>query len=300
MPPRLPEPRAKNVRTGATSARQAARDAARKLEQAGVPEPAPSAEVLLSELLGIGRGEIALYEKPLTEEQARRYEAWISRRLEREPVQRILGYAYFRHLKLDLNEDTLIPRPDSESVVDLALERVDLRGGSCRVLDVGTGSGAIAISIAQERPLCDVHATDVSEAVLEIARHNVVRNGAKVCFHRADVASGLQFLNGTVDLLVSNPPYVAEFSAERRLAPEVLEWDPPAALYGGADEYAFFKRIFAEAPPLLADGADVVLEVGDGQAEAVLDLGRRAGFVPLDTRLDLAGTLRAVLLRWES
>ena len=288
------------MRTRATSARQAARDAARKLEQAGVPEPAPSAEVLLSELLGIGRVEIALYERSLTDEQARRYEAWISRRLEREPVQRILGYAYFRHLKLDLNEDTLIPRPDSESVVDLALERVDLRGGSCRVLDVGTGSGAIAISIAQERPLCDVHATDVSEAVLEIARHNVVRNGAKVCFHRADVASGLQFLNGTVDLLVSNPPYVAEFSAERRLAPEVLEWDPPAALYGGADEYAFFKRIFAEAPPPLADGADVVLEVGDGQAEAVLDLGRRAGFVPLDTRVDLAGTLRAVLLRWES
>jgi release factor glutamine methyltransferase len=287
------------VRTRATSARQAARDAARKLEQAGVPEPAPSAEVLLSELLGIGRVEIALYERSLTDEQARRYEAWISRRLEREPVQRILGYAYFRHLKLDLNEDTLIPRPDSESVVDLALERVDLRGGSCRVLDVGTGSGAIAISIAQERPLCEVHATDVSEAVLEIARHNVVQNGAKVCFHRADVASGLQFLNGTVDLLVSNPPYVAEFSAERRLAPEVLEWDPPAALYGGADEYAFFKRIFAEAPPPLADGADVVLEVGDGQAEAVLDLGRRAGFVPLDTRLDLAGTLRAVLLRWE-
>ncbi len=287
------------MRTRATSARQAARDAARKLEQAGVPEPAPSAEVLLSELLGIGRVEIALYEKPLTEEQARRYKAWISRRLEREPVQRILGYAYFRYLKLDLNEDILIPRPDSESVVDLALERVDLRGGSCRVLDIGAGSGAIAVSIAQERPLCDIHATDISEAVLEIARHNAERNGAKVYFYRADVASGLQFLNGTVDLLVSNPPYVAEFSAGRRLEPEVREWDPPAALYGGADQYAFFKRIFAEAPPLLADGADVVLEIGDGQAEAVLELGRRVGFVPHDTRLDLAGTLRAVLLRWE-
>ena len=287
------------MRTSATSARQAARDAARKLEQAGVPEPAPSAEVLLSELLGIGRGEISLYERPLTEEQARRYEVWISRRLEREPVQRILGYAYFRYLKLDLNEDTLIPRSDSESVVDLALERVDLRGGSCRVLDVGAGSGAIAISIAQERPLCDVHATDVSEVALEMARHNAERNGAKVRFHRADMASGLQFLSGTVDLLVSNPPYVAEFSDERRLAPEVREWDPPAALYTGADEYAFFKRIFAETPPLLSDGADVVLESGDGQAEAVLNLGRRAGFVPLDTRLDLAGTPRAVLLRWE-
>jgi release factor glutamine methyltransferase len=287
------------VRTGAPGARQAARDAAERLRQAGVPEPVASAEVLLSELLGLGRGEIAFHDEPLTDEQARRYEAWISRRLRREPVQRILGYAYFRNLRLDLNVDTLIPRPDTESVVDLALERIDLRGGSCRVLDIGTGSGAIAISIAQERPLCDVHATDVSEAALEIARQNAERNGATVHFHRADVASGLESLSGTIDFLVSNPPYVDEISAELRLAPEVREWDPPAALYSGADEYTFFRRIFAETPPLLADGADVVLEIGDGQAEAVLDLGRRAGFVPLETRLDLAGTPRAVLLRWE-
>ena len=186
------------MRTRATSARQAARDAARKLEQAGVPEPAPSAEVLLSELLGIGRGEIALYEKPLTEEQARRYEAWISRRLEREPVQRILGYAYFRHLKLDLNEDTLIPRPDSESVVDLALERVDLRGGSCRVLDVGTGSGAIAISIAQERPSCEVHATDESDGALRRARRNAARAGVTIRSYETDLTSGLNTLEGSI------------------------------------------------------------------------------------------------------
>jgi release factor glutamine methyltransferase len=284
------------VRTGARSARQAARDAAGRLERAGVPEPRASAEVLLSELLDLRRGEIAFHDEPLTEEQAELYDSWISRRLRREPVQRILGYAYFRNLRLDLNSDTLIPRPDTESVVDLALERIDLRGGSCRVLDIGTGSGAIAISIAQERPLCDVHATDVSEDALEIARRNAERNGATVHFHRADVASGLQFLKGNVDLLVSNPPYVDEVSAERRLAPEVRRWDPPAALYSGSDEYAFFRRIFAETPPLLADGADVVLEIGDGQAEAVRELGERAGFIPLDTRLDLAGTPRAVLL----
>jgi release factor glutamine methyltransferase len=287
------------VRTSAPSARQAARDAAERLERAGVPEPTASAEVLLSELLDIKRGEIAFQDEPLTEEQAELYDAWISRRLRREPVQRILGYAYFRNLRLDLNSDTLIPRPDTESVVELALERIDLRGGSCRVVDIGTGSGAIAISIAQERPLCDVHATDVSDAALEIARWNAERNGATVHFHRADLASGLESLSGTIDLLVSNPPYVDEISAERRLAPEVREWDPPAALYSGADEYSFFRRIFAETPPLLADGADVVLEIGDGQAEAVLDLGRRAGFVPLDTRRDLAGTPRAVLLRRE-
>jgi release factor glutamine methyltransferase len=246
----------------------------------------------------VGRAELAAYEKSLTQDQAALYEAWISRRMEREPVQRILGYAYFRNLVLDLNEDTLIPRSDTESVVDLALERIDLRGYPCRALDIGTGSGAIAISIAQERPRCEVHATDVSEAALEAARRNAGRNGTSVSFHRADVASGLQFLNGSIDLLVSNPPYVDEISAEHRLAPEVRKWDPPAALYSGADEYTFFRRIFAETPALLSDGADVVLEVGDRQAEAVLDLGERSGFVPLDIHNDLAGTPRAVLLMW--
>jgi release factor glutamine methyltransferase len=272
--------------------------ATERLERAGVPEPAASAEVLLSELLGIGRAEIALREDPLTGEQAALYGAWISRRLEREPVQRILGYAYFRNLQLDLNEETLIPRPDTESVVDLALERIDERSEPCRVLDIGTGSGAISVSISLERPFCEVHATDVSEAALELARRNADRNGAAVCFHRVDVASGLESLENSVDLLVSNPPYV-ESGEIPRLAPEVREWDPHAALDGGPDGLAYYRRIFAETTPLLTDGADVVLEVGDTQADAVLELGRGAGFTPLGSRPDLTGTPRVVLLRWE-
>jgi release factor glutamine methyltransferase len=247
----------------------------------------------------VGRADLAAHAPPLAEEQAALYEVWISRRLKREPVQRILGYAYFRNLVLELNEETLIPRPDTESVVDAALERIDLRGYPSLVLDIGTGSGAIAISIARERHGCEVHATDVSEAALEAARRNAVRNRTTVRFHRADVVFGLEPLNGRVNLLVSNPPYVDERSAGYRLAPEVREWDPPVALYSGSDELTFFRRIFAETPPLLRDGADVVLEVGDGQAEAVLQLGNRAGFTPLDVRSDLAGTPRAVQLRWE-
>ncbi len=286
------------MRTGAASARRAVRNATERLEHAGVPEPAASAEVLLSELLGIGHAGVALRDEPLTGEQAERYEAWTSRRLKREPVQRILGYAYFRNLRLDLNEETLIPRPDTESVVEAALERIDRRGGSCRVLDIGTGSGAIAISIAQERPLCEVHATDTSEAALQIAHRNAERTGVKIGFHLADVASDLDFLENSVDLLVSNPPYV-ESNEIPKLVPEVRNWDPRAALDGGPDGLMYYRRIFAEAPLLLRDGADVVLEVGDGQADAVLELGSRAGFDPLGSRTDLAGTPRAVLLRWE-
>ena len=284
---------------GGASAREAARHAAARLERSGVPEPEASAEVLLSELLGVGRAELAIYEPPLTDEQASLYEAWISRRLEREPVQRILGYAYFRNLVLNLNEDTLIPRPDTESVVDLALERIDLRGYPCVVLDVGTGSGAIAISIAQERPPCEVHATEVSESALGAARANADHNGTNVRFHYADVVSGLGFLEGGIHLLVSNPPYVDEASASHRLAPEVRKWDPPVALFSGTDELAFFRRIFLETPFLLKDGADIVLEIGDGQAEKVMNLGESAGFSPLAVRDDLAGTPRAILLRWE-
>ena len=282
---------------GEASAREAARSAAARLECAGVPEPVASAEVLLAELLGIGRAELAASAGPLTDEQASQYEAWISRRMKREPVQRILGYAYFRNLVLDLNEETLIPRPDTESVVDAALDLIDARGYPCLVLDVGTGAGTIAISIAQERPRCEVHATDISEAALRIARQNAAKNDAAVSFHSADVASGLHSLNGSIDLLVSNPPYVDEISAPRRLAPEVREWDPPVALYSGTDELGFFRRIFAETPPLLKRGADVVLEIGEGQEEKVQDLGSKSGFVPLGVRNDLAGTPRALLLR---
>ena len=281
------------------SVRHLVREAAERLENAGTPESAASAEVLLAELLSVRRGELASYPGQLSKEQTVLYEEWISRRMDREPVQRILGYAYFRNLRLKLDEHTLIPRPDTESVVDAALETIDHRGGSCRVLDIGTGSGAIAISIAQERPSCEVHATDYSEGALRIARRNATRAGAKVLLHCADLTSGLDALEGSVELLVSNPPYVRSADLPD-LAPEVRDWDPPPALDGGPDGLDFYRRIFAEAAPLLVDGADVVLEVGDGQAEEVLEMGRRAGFILLGTYPDLAGTPRAALLRWGS
>lgn len=280
------------------TAREAAERAANFLDESGVPEPVASAEILLAELLGIGRGEIVLREEPLSREQASHYEAWLERRKNREPVQRILGYAYFRNLKLKLNKDTLIPRSDTESVAGAALECIDRRGGRCRVLDLGTGSGAIAISIAQERLSCEVHASDASGSALEIAGVNAEENNVEVQLHKADIASGLDSLAGSVEVFVSNPPYVK--SAEiQNLPPEVRDWDPRGALDGGPDGLAFYRRIFAEVPPLLRSGTDVVLEVGDGQAEAVLELGRDAGLTPLGVRPDLAGTPRVALLGWK-
>jgi release factor glutamine methyltransferase len=273
----------------------ATRDSARRLREAGVPEPEASAEVLLSELLGIRRSELARRDG-LTDEQTALYASWISRRLNREPVQRILGHAYFRDLKLKLSSETLIPRPDTESVVEAALHAVDRRGGVCRVLDVGTGTGAIAIAIAQERARCEVHATDISQDALETARHNAKENVAEVSFYEADLFPSYGELDG-IEVLVSNPPYVESREIEA-LAPEVRDSDPRTALDGGPDGLLFYRRIFVEAMPFLVVGADVILEVGDGQAEAVLEIGRHAGYEPRGTHADLTGTPRAALLRW--
>lgn len=287
-----------HLRSGAATAHDASRAAASRLREAGVPEPAASAEVLLSELLGTRRGDLRFRREPLSREQSKAYEAMISRRLDREPVQRILGYAYFRNLRLSLGEEVLIPRADTESVVEAALERIDLRDGACRVLDLGTGSGAIALAIADERPVCEVHASDVSEAALRIARHNAELNldcSERVTFHRADLVSGLEALAGDVDLLVSNPPYVAS-AALAGVAPEVRDWDPPLALDGGPDGLDLYRRLLAETACLLKPGAEVVLEVGDGQAEEVLCIGESAGLRRVGARTDLTGTLRAVIL----
>ena len=297
MPPKPRKSLVKAMQTGARSARQLLRNAVGRLARAGIPEPIASAEVLLAELLCVRRSELMFREELPTGDEVTLYETWISRRLQREPVQRILGYAYFRNLRLELDGHTLIPRPDTESVVDAALEAVDRRDDACRVLDLGTGSGAIAISLACERPSCDVHATDNSKGSLKVARRNAVRAGAKVRFYRTDLSSGLDaLLADSVDVLVSNPPYIRSAQIET-LAPEVRDWDPRAALDGGPDGLDFYRRIFTEAVPLLENGADVVLEVGDGQAEKVLELGQRAGYDPVGTHLDLTGTPRAVWLR---
>ena len=281
------------------SAYRTVRGAAARLKEAGVPEPAASAEILMSELLDARRGGMIRREEPLTEEQAATYEAWIQRRLRREPVQRILGYTYFRNLKLDIDEHALIPRPDTESVVSVALARIDEREGSCRVLDIGTGSGTIAVAVAQERPRCEVHATDISEGALKVAGRNARSAGVEVHLHHTDLTAGLDALHGSIEVLVSNPPYIT--SAEiAGLSPEVRDWDPHGALNGGPDGLEFYRRIFEETPPLLIKGADVVLEIGHDQDRSVLELGRSLGFSPVCTIPDLTGTPRVALLRWRA
>lgn len=246
----------------------------------------------------MGRAEVYVSGAVLSEEQLGIYESWISRRKLREPVQRILGHAYFRYLKLGLNKASLVPRSDTESVVDAALEVIDLSSGDCKVLDLGTGSGAIAISIAQERPYCEVNAVDNSPAALEVAQRNAKAAGVNVSFYLGDLLDRLEELHGEVSLLVSNPPYIKSEDVEN-LEPEVRDWDPRPALDGGRDGLDFYRRIFSGAGPFLKDEAYIVLEVGDGQSGDVLELGQQAGLTPLGTRQDLTGAPRVVLFKRE-
>jgi release factor glutamine methyltransferase len=217
----------------------------------------------------------------------------VRRRLRREPVAYILGRKGFRSLELAVDRRVLIPRPETELLVEVAVELEP-----ARVLDVGTGSGAIALAVADELSACEVTATDTSAAALEVARANAERLG---------LADRVRFLDGTLpetadfDLVLANLPYVAERDWAS-LQPEVTQWEPPEALLAGPDgldTYCAFLAVCGRAfrPIAPTSSTAVAVEVGEGQAEVVAALMREAGFGQVETRRDLAGIQRVVFGR---
>jgi release factor glutamine methyltransferase len=214
---------------------------------------------------------------------ARRFGEMVRRRLRREPVAYILGRKGFRQIELEVDSRVLVPRPETELLVELALELAPRR-----VLDVGTGSGAVALAIADELPGCEVLATDTSDAALKVARANAERLGLadRIEFH----ATMLPLDPPRLDLVVANLPYVAE-TEWGGLEPEVTEWEPREALLGGPDG---LDAIRAAIPVAAAAAPVLALEVGAGQAPAVGELLFEAGFATVETRPDLAGIPRVV------
>jgi release factor glutamine methyltransferase len=298
--------------TSAGSVRDALGAAVDALHAAGVEDPRLDAELLLSEASGWDRARLAANpEAGVPAVAARRFGETLRRRLRREPVAYILGHKGFRHIELAVDRRVLIPRPETELLVELALE---LRPAA--VLDVGTGSGAIALAIADELPSCEVTATDTSAAALEVARENAERLG---------LADRVRFLEGTLpggdsgpeqgsppdppagagwgfDLIVANLPYVAEVDWAS-LQPEVTEWEPREALLAGPDGLDAIRALVPTLRERLSPryagrkaftSAVVGLEVGDGQAGAVAGLLREAGFDEVEARPDLAGIDRVV------
>jgi release factor glutamine methyltransferase len=258
--------------------------AADALAAVGAETPRLDAEVLLAEATGWERARLAAEpDAGVPADAGRRFAEMVRRRLRREPVAYILGRKGFRSLDLAVDPRALIPRPETELLVELALE---LRPR--RVLDIGTGSGAVALAIADELPDCEVIATDTSPAALEVARANAEHLGLSGRVELVEAMLPPQ--PGDLDLIVANLPYVAE-SEWPGLEPEVTEWEPREALLAGLDGLDVLRAAIPAAAPL---APALVLEVGAGQAEAVGELLFEAGFAAVETRVDLAGIPRVV------
>jgi release factor glutamine methyltransferase len=272
----------------ATPARQALDGAITAIAAAGCETPRLDAELLLADVLGVSR-ERLLTDRDLTiaGPAVRALQDAVRRRaIEREPVAYITGVRAFRHLRLTVDRRALIPRPETELLVETAAARLP---HGAHVLDLGTGCGAIALALAHERPDLHVSASDLDEDALRLARANGQRLGLPFDWRHTDLLSGLP---DSFDAIVSNPPYVAE-SQRASLAPEILRHEPPGALFAGPDGLDAIRALVAQAAPR-ARVRTLALEVGAGQAETVLRLMRGAGFADARAERDLAGIERVI------
>ena len=283
----------------AASVSEALRAAAARLRAGGSRSPRLDAELLLATALGVERVTLlAESERVLTPIEERRFEGYVCRREAHEPIAYIRRRRAFRTLELEVTPDVLIPRPETETLVDVALEALaaaPAEHGEPLALDVGTGSGCIALALAAEDPFVRVTAVDVSAAAVELARHNAARLGlgGRLRVLRSDLFAALP-PGERFDLIVSNPPYVpaAEYA---QLEPNVRDYEPRLALHGGADGLDVYRRLAPEALGRLRAGGTLAVEVGAGQAAAVQALFAAAGgYGPPLVRADLGGIARVV------
>ncbi len=258
------------------------------LERHGVDQPLATAETLLASILGGGRTGLYLREEGLSTAEAKRFGRALCRRCTGTPVQHLTGEQGFRRLVLSVRPGVFVPRPETEIVVEAALEAID---GLARpaVVDVGTGTGAIALSIAAEHPGARVIATDTSPEAVALARAHAERFGLDVDVRCGDLLTPVSGSDGALDLVVSNPPYVERGGVPG--LPRDVQADPPAALVG---DIAVYERLFAQASERLRPGGAVVVEIGDDRAGAVTAALHRAGFVTMRVRPDLTGRDRVV------
>lgn len=250
------------------------------------------------EVLHCGRAILyAFSEQKVPAGQVGAFQAMMERRMRNEPLQYILGYTDFCGLRLSLTPDVLIPRPETEQVVEEALRLIEPIPAP-RVLDIGTGSGCIPLAIKQQRPEADVVACDISDRALAIALRNAHALHLEVNFVHADLASPdfLRDVPDALDLLVSNPPYVPAEEAPA-LAPEVRDFEPHQALFVDRDPLHFYRLLVRHAPALLAPGGCVVFEAHIDHAAGVGELLAEAGFCDVHVRNDLTGRPRIVTAR---
>jgi release factor glutamine methyltransferase len=276
---------------------QARRALTEAFRQAELDSPELDARLLVGHALGLDHTGLTIESNRNLGDAARALAVLATRRLDREPVARILGIKEFWGLPLQLNEATLVPRPETETVVEAALAAIDSAGPrdrALRIADLGTGSGALLIALLSELPNASGLGTDVSRKALAAARDNAGRLGvvARTEFTVCDFGAALTDI---FDLVVSNPPYIASADIDT-LSPEV-RYDPRRALDGGADGLDCYRTIAGQAPRLLRPNGDLVVELGISQEPAVATLFRTAGLIPSPARPDLLGIPRALHAR---
>ncbi len=264
----------------------------------GIDSPELDARVLIGHALGLDHAALAARtDQPVSVEQQSAIAALARRRLAHEPVARITGTKEFWSLPLRVTGATLLPRPETETVVTAALTALDERGPRSRgwrIVDIGTGSGAIVLALLSELPNAIAVGTDISVTALAVARDNARRLGVGgAAYVVCDMASAL---SGPFDLIVSNPPYIATADLDR-LAPEVRLFDPRIALDGGADGLHWYRALATTAAPLLARNGVLVVELGKDQAEPVMALIAAAGLAPVAMQPDLNGIPRALIAK---
>ncbi|MFN8170153.1 MAG: peptide chain release factor N(5)-glutamine methyltransferase [Candidatus Nanopelagicales bacterium] len=286
-------------------------DAERRLDRAGVPTPRVDAELLLAHVLGVPRGRIFLSD-PVDPADGVRFEALLVRRIARVPLQHLLGEAPFRHLVLEVGRGVFVPRPETETVAELAIRALADDHEERLAVDLCTGSGAIALALATEVPHSVVHGVELEEAAYGWALRNAERCSAEVAaagselhLHHGDATTAhlgpLAALVGRVDVVVSNPPYIPDEAVPRD--PEVRDYDPPRALYGGPDGLEVVRGLAVAAAALLRPGGVLVMEHGDAQGESAGELGvphvlrEHGAFVDVADVPDLGGRDRVTTAR---
>jgi release factor glutamine methyltransferase len=264
---------------------------------AGIESPEVDARVLICAALHLTRAQlISQSDRILEAREASAAAALAARRTRREPVSRILGEKEFWSLPMRVTPDVLVPRPETETIVEAALDEIDslgLRAEKLKILDIGTGTGALPLALLTELPQALSVATDISSAAIAVARRNAERLELipRCTFVVCNVADAI---GGRFDLVVSNPPYIARGAVEA-LETEVRDFDPKLALDGGADGLDAYRAIAASAPGLLRPGGSLILELGIGQEGAVRALAAAAGLRVKTVRPDLAGIARALV-----
>lgn len=278
-----------------------------KLRDANIAAYTLAAELLL--LHTVGRDRTWLYahpEEPISEDDAERYFALLARRAAGEPAQYITGKQEFWGLEFEVTPDVLIPRPETEHVVEVALDRLAVReiragrrqiltGEGLHIVDIGTGSGCIAIALAKELPGARILATDVSASAIAVANRNAERHGfgERLHFVQASLFENLTAAASKVDLVVSNPPYIGR-KEKGSLMREVRDYEPQVALYGGEEGYELYATLIAQASRALKPGGLLVLELGHNSVPAVQPLLEPPLWTNVAVANDLAGILRVI------